>query len=169
MATPTLQPLTENERAMFPGYTHSYVIDVTLGHVTTAATNTAQTFTAFTTKDQDRIAKVGVVLTEKFQNTADAAFNSDALVVGITGTTNAFITTMELNANGSVVDAGYSTGSSLPYTATSAVAVLVTLASMSGKSLSNLNAGRVVVLFDLFRIDPALKLRATGNETIIPS
>src|SRR6266404_7967858 len=148
MATPALQPVTEAELAAYPGYNYGFVIDATLGHITMATANTEQVFTAFTTKTKyDQIRKVGIIVTETFQNTADAAYNTTTIRVGKTGTDNAYVTATQMNTNGTVVYAAYSTGSGLPETFTAAVAILITLGAQAAKSLSNLNAGRVIVLF----------------------
>lgn len=169
MATPTLQPLTEGERAMYPSYTHSFVIDATLGNITQASSNTEQAFTAWTSKDQDRLAKVTFVVTEKFANTADTGYNTTTIRVGDVNDDDDYIVAAEMNTNGSVVDSGTNTGDAIPVTFTSALAIKITLGAQSGKVLNTLNQGRVVVLFDLFRPDVTLKLRPTGSENIIPS
>src|SRR6266481_89325 len=115
MATPTLQPLTENEKAAYPGYNFAFVIDATLGNITMATSNTEQVFTAFTTLAKyDQLRKVGMILSEALQNTADAAYNTTTVRVGKTGTDNAYVTATETNLNGTEVYAAYSTGSGLP-------------------------------------------------------
>ena len=156
---PNLQPLTENERAMFPGFTHSFTVDVKNGDVTQSTTNTAQTWNVYTETIGDRIRHVAAICTEKLANSADAAFNSSALTVGEADDEDNFIASQELNTNGSAVQFGYDTGDALPLTVASSKVIHVVLNSMSGKALSNLNKGKFVVLFDIFSPSPVLGLR----------
>jgi hypothetical protein len=161
-----LIPLNEEETFGYGDYTHAFVIDAQNGDVTMATANTEQVFTVFAVKDQDQIIKVGAVLTEAFQNTADAAYNTTTCRVGDAGDDDNFITAFQMNKNGTVVTAAYSTGDELPKTYTTATAqnILVTLGAQSGKSLNSLNKGRVVILFKLFRPGPDLKNRGFGGS-----
>jgi hypothetical protein len=161
-----LTPFTENEIASMAGrWTHYAIVDVLLGDLTVSATNTVQTFTLYTPVANDWLKDVGAIVTEQFQNTADAAYNSTTITVGDTGDIDQFIASQEMNKNGTVVPAGYNTGDALPFTSTAAniLAVVITIGSMSGKALTSLNKGRVVVLFNLFRPPSSLTARSTGG------
>jgi hypothetical protein len=161
--------MTQEEQAAYPGYNYEYDIDVTYGHVTQSVVATAQTFNVFLTKAKyDQMRNVALVLVEPFQNTADNAFNSCTLSVGKTGTVAAYVLATELNKNGAFVNAAYSTGAGLPETYIAATQIIVTLNSMAAKALSNLNKGRVLILFNMYRPQSDVLLRPTGAETISP-
>src|SRR5947207_6616235 len=129
--------------------------------------STAQTYTLFTPEHGDLIRAVGAIVTESFKDTADTAQNTNTVSVGDTNDIDNFILAQEMNGNTTVVNYGYSTGDALPLTVTQAATiydVVVTLGSTSGKKISHLNQGRVVILFNLFRPSAALTARSTGSE-----
>jgi len=147
------------------GYTHRF--DLYHSDLTQTTANTAQTFTAFLpVRAGDKIEKVCVMLAEPFQNTADTAFNDTQIEVGDSGDLDNFIVAIQANYNGTLgVFPAENTGDALPYTIPATpLAIDVTVLSMSGKSLSNLNKGHLVVLFAIFRETQADLLAPTGNE-----
>jgi hypothetical protein len=90
-------------------------------------------------------------LTVPFQNTADAAFNSDTFSVGlVTGGVAALQAAVEVNKNGAFVpDTIPGVGTPVvPFKNVTALnQMTLTLNSMAAKSISNLNAGQLFVLF----------------------
>jgi hypothetical protein len=90
------------------GATHQ----VTIYHsdLTTATTNTAQTLTIFPVQAKTSVEVVGMVLVTAFEDTADAAHNSTALTVGDGTDPDLFLTSTELNDNGSKVWIKYGRG-----------------------------------------------------------
>jgi hypothetical protein len=141
------RPLTTNEQAGNSGMTHVCTIDA--NDLTTAATNTAQTFTLCALKAGDIIIKTAWRLKTAFQNTADAAFNTDTLSIGDTATgVAAHIAAIEVNLNGTEVFQGFN-NTAVHYAA--ADSLTATFNSMAAKSLKDLNAGEVEIFFQLYR------------------
>jgi hypothetical protein len=144
------RPLTTNERAETPGYTHVTVLttaDIAAG----IANNTAASWTV-ALSTYDIIGRVQDFVKTPFQNTADAAFNSTTRSLGDNSAVTTHTTAAEANANGTVVYTKFSNTAVGPYTA--ANTLKITLNAMSGKSLSNLNKGELHVFFQLIRIKP---------------
>jgi hypothetical protein len=151
-------PLTIEERAATGGFTHrldfSYR-DIPAG-VTVAAAQTFNTAPLPKLNIGDIVIECLLHLTTPFQNTADAAFNSDTFSVGlVTGGVAALVAATELNANGSFVT------DTIPGVATPVVPIknltannqlTLTMNSMAAKTISSLNRG---TLFCLFQIQSA--------------
>lgn len=149
--------LTIEERAATGGFTHrldfSYA-DIPAG----IANNTSKVWAAGflpAVAASDIIKRVELHLTTKFQNTADAAFNSDTISIGDATTATRFVNASEANANGTAVnDVFPGAVENVIYTA--AGQLQLTLNSMAAKSISNLNAGKAYCLFAIDRAaDPA--------------
>jgi hypothetical protein len=142
-----IRPLTTNERAETPGYTHVAVI--TADDLTQATANTAQTITLFALKVGDIVKRIGWYLRVPFQNTADAAFNSDTVSVGDTAAVTTHLAAAEANLNGTEII--WRTGVvNVLYTA--ADILTVTFNSMAAKSLLNLNRGELILFISLERM-----------------
>lgn len=137
--------LTVNEQAG-SGYTHVVVVDRTA--LTETTNNTAMTLNVAPTLAGDTIEKYALVIKTTLQNSADAAFNSNTVSFGDAGSATRFISGVETNANGTYVN--YTFGNTA-YTYTSAGQLKVTVNAMSGKKLSDLTAGQVLVFFKLTR------------------
>jgi hypothetical protein len=118
----------------------NFEVIITHEDLTEATANTAQTLTV-PIEDKMSFEVVRAILDEKFEDTADAAFNTTALIVGDGGSTSRFLASMELNVNGSEVTMKNGTGTSLVYTTSDTIDF--TFASMAAKSLSSLNRGRI--------------------------
>lgn len=155
MYSMALQEINSNS-----GFTHRAVF--TPNDITMATANTEQVFTLMTTQSQDQIAGVAVLLDVPFQDTADAAYNTTTIRVGDSDTDNKFVTATEMNLNGTEVYYAYNTGASVPtaYGAT-AKTIVVTFGAQSGKSLTSLKLGRVIILIKLIR-PGNLELKATS-------
>jgi len=149
--------LTNEEKASTGGFTHR--LDFTTADIPAGiAVNTANTFSAAPLPKlnvNDIIKECLVHLTTPFENTADAAFNSDTFSVGlVTGGVAALVAATEINNNGAFVT------DTIPGVATPVVPVknltannqvTITLNSMAAKSISNLNNGRLYILFSIQR------------------
>lgn len=142
-----VRPLSTNERAETPGFTH--VAQITADDLTQGTANTAQTITVCALKKNDIIGRVQDFVKTAFQNTADNAFNSDTRSIGDSASVTTHTTAAEANANGTVVPSKFSNTAVGPYTTTNVLTV--TFNSMTGKSLSALNRGELIVLFQLIR------------------
>ena len=93
----------------------------------------------------DIIRRVQFHLTVPFQNTADAAFNSDTLSFGDVTTATRYINASETNLNGTeVLNVFPGAVENVIYTA--AGQLILTLNSMAAKSISNLNKGQGYIL-----------------------
>lgn len=161
-----LTPFTDNEIASMSGkWTHYAIIDAKLGDLTVSVVTTEQVFPLFTPLAGDWIKAVGILVTESFQNTADAAYNSTTIRIGDTNDDDQFIVAQEMNTNGTVVPFGYNTGDALPFTYLTATlhGIVATVGDTSGKKLTDLNRGRVVILFDIFRPSKPMLNRSTGG------
>ena len=98
-------------------------------------------------------------LRRAFENTADAAFNSDTISVGDDAGVATHLAAQEANINGTEII--YATGNTVVlYTAASNLKVTVN--SMAAKSLSNLNRGELLLLFGFSR------LKEIGNGVPAP-
>lgn len=142
-----LRPLTTNERAELPGSTHVCVI--TADDLTQTATNTAQVLTVCALNAGDSVRAFDWDLRVPFQNTGDAAFNSDTISIGDDASATQYAAAAEANANGTFVT--WRTGSTVVlYTAASHI--LVTVNSMAAKALNNINRGELLIFFTLRRM-----------------
>jgi hypothetical protein len=142
-----VRPLTTNERAETPGFTHIGIVTADDLTQVTAATKQSIILTAL--KKYDVILRVLGVPFVPFQNTADAAFNSDTVSIGDGSGDAALAAAVEANANGTF-------GRTLGNTAklyTVADNLLCVVNSMAAKSLLNLNRGEYHIFFSLNRSD----------------
>ena len=129
-----------------PGYTH--VVIITADDLTTTATNTAQAFTV-ALKTGDQILRMAWYLITPFQNTGDAAFNSDTISLGDNASATTHLSAAEANANGTYVT--WRTGNTVVlYTA--ADTFKITVNSMTGKALNNINRGELRIFVAICRI-----------------
>lgn len=118
----------------------NFEVIITHEDLTASVADATQTLTV-PVEDKVSFEILRVILDEKFQDTADAANNSTAVVAGDGGSANRFLTSTELNVNGTEVNMKNGTGTALVYTTSDTVDFVFTPAS--GKTLSALNRGRV--------------------------
>jgi len=130
-------------------FTHKIV--VTHADLTEAAANTAQTIALLSVEAGDVVTHAATKLVTPFENTADSAYNTTTLIVGDDGSTNRFMSSTELNVNGTEVywKAGTNTAG-FAYTAANTVDAV--FGSMAAKSLSNLNAGEVHIFLHVAKL-----------------
>jgi len=144
-----LRPLTTNERAETPGFTH--VARITADDLTQGTLGAAQTIDLATLAKNDIILRVAGYIRVPFQNTLDGAFNTTTVSIGDTSGVAALAAAGEANANGTFVNI---LGLVLPggkiYTA--ADTFRVTFNSMAGKALMNLNRGEYYVFVAICRL-----------------
>jgi hypothetical protein len=151
-------PLTYEERAA-ANFTHRFdfsFADIPAG----IAANTSQVFGAANSpagwkglpafKASDVSVRQELHVTEKFQNTADTALNTTTVSFGDAGSATRFFSAVETNQNGAaVVDTTPGASPSQVYTAPSQLQFTVN--SLAGKSISNLNRGKLFILLQLQR------------------
>jgi hypothetical protein len=140
-----LRPLTTNERAETPGFTH--VIIITANDLTQAIVATAQVFTGPAIAKNDVILRVFANPVVPFQNTLDPAFNSDTVSVGDTGSATRHTAATEANANGAFAPVLGNT----PFLYAAADSLVITVSSMAAKALKDINRGEYHVFLSWFR------------------
>ena len=133
------------------GFSYRFVVDHT--DLTESTANTAQNVTLVTLPANSVVLRAATYLKTPFQDTADAAFNSTALIVGDSGDTDRYITSQQLNVNGTEVLAKAHASSTTPWAYESATAVVANFASMSAKNLAALNAGEVHIFLEVAQLD----------------
>ena len=143
---PKVQPLSTNEQAD-GGYTHCLVLEPADFADTTTA-DEDKTITIFTAMAGDVIEKSKLELVTAFKDASDAAFNSTLFTFGDEDDPDRFLS-VQVNENGTEVLSSFENTAYGPYTA--AKDITITLESMAAKSLSNLDTGKLVLLFTLNR------------------
>lgn len=139
------------------GATHA--VRITHEDLTETTANTAQVLQV-AVADGEVFEYKGTILEIPFEDSSDAAFNTNVLIVGLTGgDTDLFQASQELNANGTTID--YATGAVAQgpsgYAFNTADTVDFNIAAMAAKSLSDIDTGSLLGLFrkvDLKRIKP---------------
>lgn len=135
-----LRPLSKEEMLKHVGATHLAII--TYADLTETTADTAQNVALFTTPaSYCSVELKKSVLVTPFKDASDAAFNTNALIVGDSGDTDRLLASQELNANGTEVLKKIGTGTKMVYT--SATVINANIAAMAAKSLSNVDTGEV--------------------------
>lgn len=129
-------------------FTHKIVL--TSDDLTETTANTAQTIAILTVDAGDIVSDCAVILNDGFEDASDNALNSTTLIVGDDGSTNRYLTSTELNENGSEVD--YKAGTQTAgYAYLAANTVDAIFGSMTDKSLSNVDVGEVTILLKVVK------------------
>lgn len=128
---------------------HNADLRVVITHedLTEATANTPQVIALLTKGLGKSVELVKSVTITPFSDADDAAFNNTALTVGDTGDADRLLASKQVNANGSNVLVKKGTGT--VYEPSSDTAINLTVGSMSGKSLSNLDAGEEHLYFKI--------------------
>lgn len=123
----------------------THMIDVSAADLTETTANTAQTLVPLTFADGDVFVLISGRLVEPFEDSSDAAFNSTALSVGDNDSATRYLASTQLNKNGTEITtfAGALTAPCFPYTA--AKELRLAFASMTAKSLADLDKGRLLL------------------------
>lgn len=144
----TVRPLAEQEAALNGGFTH--VATISANDLTMTTANTVQTISICALKAGDVTAKILWRIKTYFTDASDAAFNVTTISFGNTLTsTTAHIAAIEVNSNGTEVRSGFTNTAVGPYV--SADSITITFTSMAAKSLSDIDAGELEVLFQIIR------------------
>lgn len=130
-------------------FTHKIVL--THEDLTTATANTAQTIALLSVEAGDVVTHAASKLVTAFSDASDSAFNTTTLIVGDDGSTNRFLSSTELNENGTEVyyKAGTNTAG-FAYTAANTVDAVI--GSMAAKSLSDIDAGEVHIFLHVAKL-----------------
>jgi hypothetical protein len=149
--------LSTNEQAANGGFTHAVLFvpgSATARHqssnyLSETTANTSMVFNLFKTKPGDVIVKWGLVLDPALKNSGDTAFNSTTFSFGDEDTATTYLNAVQTNENGTEVIYTYGNTAAV-YTAIKQLTATVN--AMSGKSLSSLNTGRIILLIELLRL-----------------
>ncbi len=134
-------PLSINERAK---HLATHVATITHADLTEATVNTAQDIALLTTPaSKCSVELVKTVLVTPFKDASDAAFNTNALIIGDSGDTDRLLASQELNKNGTEVLKQRGTGTSMVYT--SATVINANIAAMAAKALADVDAGEIQI------------------------
>lgn len=139
-----------NEVASNGGWTHYAVL--TANDLTVAATNTLQTLTLMALQAGDIIEKAGWRAKTYFSDASDAAYNDNTMSIGdVSGSGVAsLIAAIQVNLNhASEVKQGFG-NTAIHYAA--ADTMTVTVNSMSAKSLVDIDAGEIFIVWTLIRL-----------------
>ena len=131
------------------GYTHKVII--THNDLTMATANTVQTIELLSVAAGDVVNTAAVKVVTAFSDASDTAYNTTTLIVGDDGTTNRFVTSQELNVNGTEVLYKAATNTA-PHAYTAANTVDAVFGSMAAKSLSDIDAGEVHVFLGVNKL-----------------
>jgi len=155
-------PLTIEEQASTGGFTHRLDFnyrDIPAG----IANNTSKVWAAGylpALVASDIMIKTELHLTTAFSDASDAAFNSSTLSLGDATTATRFINASEANVNGTeVLNVIPGANQNVIYTA--AGQLQLTLNSMTGKSISDLDAGQGYILLSINRAADKAREQAT--------
>jgi hypothetical protein len=142
--------LTTNEQAANGGYTHILVLNPVIDLTETTA-NTSMTFNVAPTIVGDTIVKYALYFQPALKDASDTAFNSTTVSFGDSSSATRFISGVQGNENGTEVIITFG-NTAYTYTA------------MSGKSLSDIDTGQIVILFELLRHQTLAKaITGTGG------
>jgi len=154
-----VRPLSTNERAEMPGYTHVGIIDA--DDVTNATVTTAQAITLCALKKGDILLRAIGYPKAGFQNTADSANNSTTASLGDTGSATRYLAAGESNANAAGITPVIG---NTPYLLPAADSLQITVTPKTGTALNVLNRGEYHVYFALCR--PSIIANAIGASRI---
>jgi len=126
------------------GFTHKAVI--THEDLTTSADNTAQDVKIITMPAKSVVTRVALHLKTPFQKTGTSAYNTNAVIIGDSGDTDRWMTSTEVNVNGSEVLAKVQP-STIPAAYVTATDINANFASMASYDLAELDAGELHVFF----------------------
>ena len=146
-------PLTTEEKAATLA---THLVTITSDDLTETTVNTAQTLTV-TVAAGDFFEVIAHKLVTPFEDASDAAFNTTAYTIGDGGSANRFLTSTELNVNGTEID--FKAGAlGEGYFYNSADTVDFAIGSMSGKALNNIDTGELHVFIRhvSFNTNPAI-------------
>lgn len=138
-------PLNDNERAA-TGFTHR--INLTHEDLTETTANTAQTIAIFTLAAGDVVKDAALAVTTPFEDASDNTLNTTTVIVGDGDDDDQYITSTEVNVNGSEVKyKACAADAQLAYTAADTVDII--FGSMAAKSLSDIDTGELDVFLSV--------------------
>lgn len=141
-------PLSEEERAA-SDFTHAYELSPSRGDIPAGIdANTDLTESLAVVPIGLVVKRCAFRLVKAFKDASDSAFNSTTVDVGDSNSATRFISGVQINENGTEVVNEFDADEDYTYAA--AYTLQVNFNSMSGKSLSDLDVGKIIVFFQLF-------------------
>jgi hypothetical protein len=134
-----ISPLSKQAQAAL-GATHE--VRITYADLTETTADTDQTLT-IAVADGDLFAVVAMALVTPFKDASDAALNDTKITVGDGGDADRFLVVTQINENGTEID--YLAGAVAGYAYNTADTVDILIESMTGKSLSDIDTGELVL------------------------
>ncbi len=119
-------------------------VEITHADLTETVANTAQEFDLRDLIAGDEIQRMAYFLEETFEDESDAAFNDTQITGGDAGDGDRYITTSQVNENGTQVLAG---GGEVSFVNPSAETLKITFGSMAAKSLVDIDKGKLIVFY----------------------
>lgn len=137
------------ETAGLCGFTHK--VKLTHEDLTQATANTAQTIALLSVGAGAYVCDCAMHLVTPFEDASDAAFNTTAVVIGDDGSTNRFLTSTELNKNGTEV-IWKGTALTAPYVYTAANTIDIVFSSMAAKALADIDVGELDIFLNVVEL-----------------
>lgn len=131
------------------GYTHKVIL--TSADLTESTTNTAQTIELLDVAAGDVVHTAAVRLVTAMADASDSAYNTTTLVVGDGASSNRYVTSQELNVNGTEVLFKAATNTA-PHAYTAADTVDAVFGSMTDKALADIDTGEVHVFLGVNKL-----------------
>jgi predicted dinucleotide-binding enzyme len=127
---------------------HTHKIVLTHVDLTQSADNTVQNITLATLPAGSVVNACAIKLVTPFEDSDDSAFNSTTLVVGDADTANRYLTSTELNENGTEVL--FKSGANENFANVTETAVVAGFDSMAAKALEDLDVGEVHIYLSVY-------------------
>jgi hypothetical protein len=146
MTTNAFRSLHESPR----GFNYRFVVDHT--DLTQGTDNTAQDITLITLPANSVVKSAATYLKTPFELVGTSAYNSNTVIVGDATDDDRFITSQQINVNGTEVLAK-AHASTTPHAYVAATAVVAKFASMASYDLLELNAGEIHIFLEVVQLD----------------
>jgi hypothetical protein len=146
MTTNAFRSLHESPR----GFNYRFVIDHT--DLTQGTDNTAQDITLITLPAYSVVKSAATFLKTPFELVGTSAYNSNTVIVGDATDDDRFITSQQINVNGTEILAK-AQASTTPHAYAAATAVVAKFASMASQDLLELDKGEIHIFLEVVQLD----------------
>jgi hypothetical protein len=146
MTTNAFRSLHESPR----GFNYRFVIDHT--DLTEGTDNTAQDITLITLPANSVVKSAATYLKTPFELVGTSAYNSNTVIVGDATDDDRFITSQQINVNGTEVLAK-AQASTTPHAYVASTAVVAKFASMASYDLLELDKGEIHIFLEVAQLD----------------
>lgn len=134
-------PLTLEQQVRF-GYSHA--VKLTYADLTETAAATAQTIALLNVAAFTEVQRVGFYLPTAFSDASDSGFNNVAITIGDGGSSNRYLTSTQINVNGTEIKA-LSGVLTTAYVYLVADTIDIVFGSMTAKILNDIDGGELWV------------------------